>query len=394
MAKTSAKSSLIINIAVAAVAISISVMLIAVAIVKGYQLQITNKITGFSNDIQITRLDFNNSFETNPIYKDSLLEANIKTDERIKFVQPFAIKAGIIKTDSEFEGIVLKGINEAFDWNFIQQHLVSGSIFTHSDSINHIVISENTAKKLSLQVHQPLIIYFIQDDGSLPRARKFIISGIYNTGLSDLDALYGIIDMKHIQKLNKWDEGQISGYEVKLKHYSDLNVVAEELYNLAPYHMQVKPITQIYPQLFDWLALLDLNVLVIIVLMIIVACINMSTAILILIVERSNMIGMFKAMGSSNTLLQRIFTFIAGSLILRGLMIGNAVGLIICFTQQKWQWIKLNEADYFLSTVPIELTALDFIWINASAFILCLLIMLLPVKFVAKINPIKSIRFQ
>lgn len=394
--KSSGRSGLIVNIAIAAVAISVAVMLIAVAVVKGYKLQITNKITGFSNHIQISRLDFNNSFETNPIYRDVKTEQTIKSDARVAYVQPYATKAGIIKTSNEFEGIVLKGIDSSFNWNFVQSCLTEGEVFVPTDSAtsNQIVISMSTAQKLQLKLGQGLVIYFVQEDGSMPRARKFTISGIYSTGFSDLDALYGIIDMRHIQRLNKWEDLQITGYEVKLNSYDDLMAIASDLLPLMPMHLQVKTIVDVYPQLFDWLGLLDLNVLVIIVLMIVVACINMSTALLILIVERSNMIGMLKAMGSTNKQVQRIFVFMAARLIGKGLLIGNTVGLLICITQYYFGWIKLDEEAYFLTQVPIYLNAIDVLWINAGAFVLCVLIMLLPAQFVSKVTPVKAIRFQ
>ena len=394
--KSSGRSGLIVNIAIAAVAISVAVMLIAVGVVKGYKLQITNKITGFSNHIQISRLDFNNSFETNPIYRDVKTEQTIKSDARVAYVQPYATKAGIIKTSNEFEGIVLKGIDSSFNWNFVQSCLTEGEVFVPTDSAtsNQIVISMSTAQKLQLKLGQGLVIYFVQEDGSMPRARKFTISGIYSTGFSDLDALYGIIDMRHIQRLNKWEDLQITGYEVKLNSYDDLMATASDLLPLMPMHLQVKTIVDVYPQLFDWLGLLDLNVLVIIVLMIVVACINMSTALLILIVERSNMIGMLKAMGSTNKQVQRIFVFMAARLIGKGLLIGNTVGLLICITQYYFGWIKLDEEAYFLTQVPIYLNAIDVLWINAGAFVLCVLIMLLPAQFVSKVTPVKAIRFQ
>lgn len=394
--KGSTRSSLIVNIAIAAVAISVAVMLISVAVVKGYKLQITNKITGFSNHIQISRLDFNNSFETNPIYKDSVTEKTIKSDSRVAFVQPYATKAGIIKTSDEFEGIVLKGIDKSYNWDFINKCLTEGETFIPNDtqSLNQIVISMSTAQKLQLKLGQGIVIYFVQDDGGVPRARKFTISGIYNTGFADLDALYGIIDIKHIQRLNKWENQQITGYEIKLKNYADLIPFANDLLPQIPMHLQVKTIVDIYPQLFDWLGLLDLNVLVIIVLMVIVACINMSTALLILIVERSNMIGMLKAMGAANKQVQRVFVFIAANLITKGLLIGNAVGLLICVTQYYFGWIKLDADSYFLNEVPIYLSIADVLWINAGAFVLCLIIMLLPAQFVSKITPVKAIKFQ
>ncbi|MFN3447001.1 MAG: ABC transporter permease, partial [Bacteroidia bacterium] len=377
-------------------AISVAVMLISVAVVQGYKLQITNKITGFSNHIQISRLDFNNSFETNPIYRDAKTERTLKADSRIEFVQPYATKAGIIKTSTEFEGIVLKGIDSSFNWQFIESCLTEGEGFVPNEAVtsNQIVISVSTAQKLQLKLGQGLVIYFVQEDGSMPRARKFTISGIYSTGFSDLDALYGIIDMRHIQRLNKWEENQITGYEVKLKKYDDLIPTASDLLPLMPMHLQVKTIVDVYPQLFDWLGLLDLNVLVIIILMVVVACINMSTALLILIVERSNMIGMLKAMGSNNKQVQRIFVFMAARLISKGLLIGNSVGLLICVTQYYLGWIKLDEEAYFLNQVPIYLNAIDVLWINAGAFVLCVLIMLLPAQFVSKITPVKAIKFQ
>jgi lipoprotein-releasing system permease protein len=394
--KSSGRSGLIVNIAIAAVAISVAVMLISIAVVQGYKLQITNKITGFSNHIQISRLDFNNSFETNPIYRDAKIEQTLNSDNRIEFIQPYATKAGIIKTSTEFEGIVLKGIDESFNWGFIQSCLSDGEIFVPNDSSasNKIVISMSTAQKLQLKLGEGLVIYFVQEDGSMPRARKFTITGIYSTGFSDLDALYGIIDIRHIQRLNKWDENQITGYEVKLKKYDDLILTASELLPLMPMHLQVKTIVDVYPQLFDWLGLLDLNVLVIIVLMVVVACINMSTALLILIVERSNMIGMLKAMGTNNNQVQHIFVFMAARLIGKGLLIGNTLGLLICVTQYYLGWIKLDEEAYFLNQVPIFLNALDVLWINLGAFVLCLLIMLLPAQFVSKITPVKAIKFQ
>ncbi len=394
--KSSGRSGLIVNIAIAAVAISVAVMLISIAVVQGYKLQITNKITGFSNHIQISRLDFNNSFETNPIYRDAKIEQTLHSDNRIEFIQPYATKAGIIKTSTEFEGIVLKGIDQSFNWGFIQSCLSYGEVFVPNDSSasNKIVISFSTAQKLQLKIGQGLVVYFVQEDGSIPRARKFTISGIYSTGFSDLDALYGVIDIRHIQRLNKWDKNQITGYEVKLKKYDDLILTASDLLPLMPMYLQVKTIVDVYPQLFDWLGLLDLNVLVIIVLMVVVACINMSTALLILIVERSNMIGMLKAMGTNNKQVQRIFVFMAARLIGKGLLIGNTLGLLICVTQYYLGWIKLDEEAYFLNQVPIFLNALDVLWINIGAFVLCLLIMLLPAQFVSKITPVKAIKFQ
>lgn len=392
----SGRSGLIVNIAIAAVAISVAVMLIAIAVVKGYQLQITNKITGFSNHIQITRLDFNNSFETNPIKADDKLVRYAQNNSGVNFIQPYVLKTGIIKTKEEFEGIVLKGVDKTYHWDFIAKHLIEGKIPDYKDSVasNEVLISEGLSRKLKIELGKPLIVYFIQEGKSAPRARKFNVCGIYNTGFEDLDALYTLVDMRHLQKVNNWENNQLTGYEVGLKRYELLTPVADDLLGQASYQLQVKKITEIYPQLFEWLGLLDLNVLVIIVLMIIVACMNMSTALLILIVERSNMIGILKALGATNKFIQEVFLAIAARLIIKGLFIGNLVGLGICTTQYYWGWLKLNQEAYFLSVVPIQISVTEVLLINAGAFVLCVIVMVLPAKFVSNITPAKAIKFQ
>jgi lipoprotein-releasing system permease protein len=392
----SGRSGLIVNIAIAAVAISVAVMLIAVAVVKGYQLQITNKITGFSNHIQITRLDFNNSFETNPIQTDSQLVLYAQTNPQIAFIQPYVLKTGIIKTTDEFEGVVLKGVNNNYHWDFIRKHLKEGRLPMLNDTVASldVLISEALSRKLKIGLNQPLVVYFIQDGKSMPRARKFKVSGIYNTGFEDLDALYALVDLRHLQKLNNWQPNQLTGYEVGLVDYKLLDVATEQLIEQASIQLEVKKVTELYPQLFDWLGLLDLNVLVIIILMIIVACMNMSTALLILIVERSNMIGILKALGSTNRFIQEVFLTMAARLIVKGLLIGNFIGLTICTTQYYFGWIKLNQETYFLNVVPIELSITDALLINAGAFALCVLVMVLPAKFVSNITPVKAIKFQ
>ena len=392
----SGRSGLIVNIAIAAVAISVAVMLIAVAVVKGYQLQITNKITGISNHIQITRLDFNNSFETNPIEANQKLVSFAQGNALISFIQPYIIKTGIIKTKEEVEGVVLKGVDQTYQWNFIAKHITVGKLPDFKDSLPSldVLISDALSRKLKIDTGQSLIVYFIQEGQSMPRARKFKVCGIYNTGFEDLDALYAMVDMRHLQKVNNWEGNQLTGYEIGLTNYEQLNNVAIDLMEQVPYQLQVKKITELFPQLFDWLGLLDLNVLVIIVLMVIVACMNMSTALLILIVERSNMIGILKAMGATNRFIQEVFLTIAARLIIKGLFIGNFIGLTICITQYVWGWMKLNQEAYFLNVVPVEITLTDVLLINAGAFVLCVLVMVLPARFVSNITPAKAIRFQ
>lgn len=395
-AKSNGKSNIIINIAVWSVAVSVAVMLISVAVVKGYQLQITNKITGFSNHIQLSQLDFNNSFETNPIKRDTALELVCKKNAAIKFIQPFVVKAGIVKTNNEVEGIVLKGVDDTYSWSFLQSHLVQGAIpgFKTSATSQEIVISNGLAKKLKIKQGQALIMYFIQNNNALPRARKFTVCGIFDTGFEEIDNLYALVDMRQLQKLNNWEVNQVSGYEISIANFNEMAEVSIWLFNHVPYQFQVKQITEIYPQLFDWLGLLNINVVVIIILMVVVACINMCTALLILIVERTNMIGIFKAIGAGNKLIQFIFVHIAARLIFKGLLWGNVIGLTICLSQHYWGWIKLNQEAYFLNQVPIYLTVTDIVLVNITAFGICTLLMLLPARFVVKISPAKAIKFQ
>lgn len=391
--KGSGTSRLIIRIATGAVALSIAVMIIAIAIVKGYQSEIRSKIIGFSTHIQITSLDMNNSFETTPIYRDSVLEKLLSTNSHVTHLQPFAIKAGILKTKEDFSGIVLKGVDTSYDWRFLQQHLVSGATLSlRSDSISKsIFLSKVLADKLKLKVGDYVLLYIAQEP---PRVRKFLICGIYNTGLEEMDRLYGFVDMRQVQSLNQWSEHAVSGFEIGLKNYAEMEEVSTTLLGLLPYHLEIHTIRDLFPQLFDWLNLLDLNVWVIIILMIIVACINMATALLILIVERSNMIGLLKAMGANNQNVARIFVYMASYLIVWGMIIGNIAGIGICLSQYYGGWFKLSQDAYYLNQVPILLEWTDVLFINIGSFMICYLVLLLPATFVSKVTPIKAIRFQ
>jgi lipoprotein-releasing system permease protein len=391
--KGSGSSQLIVRIAMGAVALSIAVMIVAIAIVKGYQSEIRSKIIGFSTHIQIANLDMNNSFETNPIYRDSVLEKLLRQQPAVTHLQPFAIKAGILKTKEDFAGVVLKGVDSTFDWRFLQQHLTEGQTLTFQpeETSVDLFISKTVADKLKLSLGDHVLLYIAQQP---PRVRKFQVKGIYHTGLAEMDELYAFVDIRQVQKLNKWASTAISGYEVGISDYTRLDAVSAELLVLLPYYLQIHTIRDLYPQLFDWLGLLDLNVWVIIILMIVVACINMMTALLILIIERSNMIGMLKAIGASNTTVGSVFIYMAGYLMVVGMLIGNLIGIALCLSQIYWGWFKLSQEAYYLSQVPIQLEWKDILLVNAGSFIICLLVLLLPARFVSRITPVKSIRFE
>jgi len=368
-------------------------MIVAIAIVKGYKYEIRNKIIGFSTHIQITKLDLNNSFQSSPLVSDSLLEKNICAVNGIAHIQRFGIKAGIIKTKNEFEGIVLKGVGKEYDWKFINNHLIEGRSISMNDSSasNDLILSKKTVDKLNLKLGDNIVMYFVQDP---PRVRKFKLAGIYKTGFDEMDALYAFADIMHIQKLNDWKPDQISGYEISISNYDKLDEMTDAVSEIVPYNLEVQSIRKIHPQLFDWLNLLDLNVIIIIILMIVVACINMSTALLILIVERSNMIGILKALGARNNSVGKMFLYMASYLLAGGMIIGNIFGIGLCLSQKYFSWFKLSQEAYYLSMVPIRLEITDVILINAVAFAICILVLIIPSRFVLRISPAKAIRFE
>lgn len=386
-------SKLIINLALAAVCISVMVMIIAIAIVKGYQQQVRNKIIGFNSNIQVTHLDLNNSYESLPIDRDSLFERMAPKQKGITGMQRFATKAGIIKTDESFEGIVLKGVDSDYNWSFLKTHTQTGAPFVVNDSMvsNNILLSKITANRMNLKLGDPVFIYFIQDP---PRIRKFKICGIFDTGMGDLDEVFAFADIKQVQKLNNWESSQISGYELALSEFKETENVRESLAGITPYTMGISSIFEMYPALFDWLVLLDMNVVIIIILMIAVAAINMITALLILILERTQMVGVLKALGSTDALIGKIFLYMAANIIFKGLLLGNFLGIGLAWLQMHYGFFKLDQSAYYLDSVPIELVFRDILLINLGSFIICLLILIIPAKFVSKIKPVKSIKFN
>lgn len=390
--KGSGFSKLIINLALTAVCISVMVMILATAIVKGYQHEVRDKLVGFNAPIQITHLDLNNSFESLPIGRDTIMEQLVQHKPDIQYIQTYATKAGIIKTENSFEGIVLKGVGKTYHFDFIAKHLKEGQlpVFNDSSTVNEILISAITAKRLEFKLGDFVYIYFIQDP---PRVRKLKICGIFDTGMGELDELYAFTDIRQVQKLNNWEQEQISGYEIGIRNLEETELVRTELASLTPYNMGLSTIFDLYPALFDWLGLLDMNVVIILALMVAVASINMITALLILILERTQMIGLLKAMGAEDGQISKVFLWMAANIIVKGLVLGNVLGIGLALLQDKFSFVKLDQKSYYLNRVPIELSSLDLIWINALAFIICLVLLLVPVRLVSKVQPAKSIQF-
>lgn len=368
-------------------------MIISVAIVTGFQQEIREKAIGFGSHIQITHFDYNISFEPRPISLNQPFYPNLSEAPGIRHIQVFATKAGMIKTDDNIHGTVLKGISDDFDWSFFEEMIVEGSrISIKEDEIsNDIIISKSVSDLMDLEIGDDAIFYFIQDP---PRIRRFNIKGIYETGIKELDEVFAIGDIRHIQRLNDWNEDQIAGFEVLINDYDDIDKLGKYIYEEIGYKLNSQTIAQLYPQIFDWLELLDMNVYVIIILMVLVAGINMITTLLISVLEKTNLIGILKAIGGNNSFIRRIFLYNAAFMISRGLLVGNIIGIGFCVLQYFTGIITLPQESYYVSKVPVNLNFAYILLLNAGTFAVCMFMLILPSYIVTKISPVKAITFR
>lgn len=389
-------SSLIIRLGIAAVSISIAVMILAIGIMNGYKEEITEKITGFNAHLLINALDFNESYEARPIPENEPFRGLLDSHPEVINTQVFIQKAGIIKTEEYIEGIILKGIGADYNTHFLEQSLVKGvlPVLTDSSESNDLALSKYTANKLKLDTGQTITVVFIQQDQQPVRIRRFKVTGIFETGLDNYDKTFGILDLRQLRRLYGWGPNQVEGIEVRIKDFSRLDTISNELASLIPPIYRVKNTRELRPQIFDWLSLLDTNVIIILTLMILVAAINIITALLILILERTNMVGILKALGSRDVQIGKIFLWKAGYLILLGLFFGNLVGLGLGLTQKYSGLIKLDPASYYLNHVPFSLELWPILAINLGTFVFCILCLLLPARIISTISPVKAIQFD
>ena len=389
-------SSPIIKIAVTAIALGITIMLIAVSTAVGLQLKIRDKMAGFKGHIQIVNFDSNNSdVSTTPIKKNQDFYPNFKNLTGIKNIQIFANKAGILRTETDFEGIIFKGVSTDYDWSFFQEYLVEGEVPNLNQSRNtQILLSEMLINSLQLKLNDTILATFIKSEESkLPSNRKYIILGIYNTGFSQFDKNMMIGDIKEVQNLNNWSENEIGGFEVILENLQEISIEGDQIYNEIDSTLNSKTIVEMYPNIFEWIQLFDNNVWFIIAIMILIAGINMITALLVLILERVQMIGILKALGSNNYSIQKIFLYNASTLILKGLFWGNLIGLSLIGIQHFFKLITLNPETYYVATIPVYISFLTLILLNVGSLICCFLMLIIPSFIVTKISPSKSIKF-
>jgi len=390
----------IVAIAVAGIALGLTVMILAIAIVTGFKNEIRNKVVGFGSHIQILNLDTNTSYEMVPVSRNQKFLESVKAMPGINHVQVFGIKAGIIKTETDIQGVVLKGVGNDFDWQFFRDNLVEGEIFQVTDSTrtNKVLISKYLSKLLRLRVGDDFAMYFVQEP---PRMRRFTISGIYETSLEDFDKIFILADIGHIIRLNDWDPDQISGFEITIDDFRDLDWMTFRVQEQVGYGfeedktmLRVLSIQEKYPQIFDWINLQDMNVAIILILMLVVAGFNMVSGLLILILDRTRMIGILKALGAENARVRRIFLIQAGLLIAKGLFWGNIIGIGLCLLQRYFGIIRLEQSSYYLTTVPINLDPMHILLLNIGTMVLILLMLIVPSHVISGIMPVKTIRFD
>ena len=387
-------SKLIVRIAVVGIMLGIMVMLLSIAIVKGFKSEIREKVRGFNGDVELLKYDLNSSSENSPFILDKETFNAVKNEKDIVNIAPFANKPGIIKTANEVEGVVFKGIDATYNSRYLNSIITSGKVIDYTDSVNaekQILISQLLAQRLNLKVGDDFLMYFMQE--SL-RKRKFKIVGIYSTNVEDVDKTYVIGSINLIKKINKWKAGEVGGFEIRVKDFNRLEEIAIDISNLLPPEIKIVNIKELYPSIFEWLSLLDINTRVILILMLIVATINMISALLIMILERTNMIGLLKALGENNWGVRKIFLYNALYLIGLGMLLGNFFGLGFAYAQQKTQFLSLDPATYYMRFVPIEINFIDVLLINAGTLLVCLLVLLVPSMLVSKISPVKAIAFK
>ncbi len=393
-------SSPAIKIAIAGIALGLAIMIVAVCIIIGFKKEIREKVIGFGSHLQITSFDSNTSYEHAPIAFSDTLRNKLQSNPEIARVQKFITKPGIIKTNEDFLGIVLKGISDDYDWHFFKKNLIEGDIINLNDTsdVNQAIISQNIAKKLHLELGDNFTTYFVQEP---VRARRFTIVGIYETNFDDYDKLFVITDANILSNLNGWEPDMVSGIEVLVNNYGKLDQTAQDLFfEMSTYKdrfgnsLYTRSIKDINPMIFNWLNLLDMNVWVILILMILVSGFTMISGLLIIILERTNMIGMLKSMGARDFSIRKVFLYLSTFLIGQGMFWGNIIGLVFCLLQKHFQIIKLDPATYYLSAVPIDLNPWLIVLLNVGTLLVSLLMMIGPSFLVAKITPAKSIKFE
>jgi lipoprotein-releasing system permease protein len=399
----------IVKIGIIGIALGISVMILTISIVLGFKKEIIAKITGITSHITINSVGINTSNEHDPVKLPADTLNLIKKLPIVKHIQAVASKNGIIKTKSENEGVLFKGVSSDYDFTFLKQYIKSGNLPVFSDTAvsKDILLSEKLADKLNVKTGQKLLAYFITkkklNDTTFSgqnyiefeqRSRAFVVCGIINTGFAEFDNNLAFIDLKQLQKLNYWENNETGGYELFLNNFELLKKNTEEIQELLGYNYQILPVDESYNSIFSWLEMVDVNGIIIIALMLMVAGVNMITALLILILERANMVGMVKSLGMSNASVRKVFFFVSMKLLSRGLLIGNIIGITLVLIQYFTHVIQLNSDTYYVEYVPMIFNIGYILLLNTGIIVCCLLMMFFPTLILTRLTPIKTLKFD
>lgn len=396
--RASSFSRFIINIAMVATAISVAVMIMATVLVDGFQQTIQDKIFSFWGHIHVTQYQANASPLTSqvPIPYDQSLVAQLQSMKQVTAINTFATQSVLIKTKTDIEGMIFKGIDRNYNWGAIDRFMQEGRSIRFNDTAysTDIIISASTARLLGLKVNDNVIAYFVQGQGLTPRARKLTVCGIYKTGIEEYDKTYFLGDLSLIRRLSQWESKDIGGYEIFLKNYRDMDTVNNQLFDFLPEKMTSRTMRDIYPNIFDWLQLQNKDEAIVLIIMSIVAVINMITAILILIIERTNMVGILKALGMRNHTLQSVFIYQSAYIVLAGVVLGNILGLGIAFLQKATGFFTLPEESYYMTVAPIYLQWWKVVLIDVGTLVVCTLVLIVPSLLIRRIVPVKAIQFK
>jgi lipoprotein-releasing system permease protein len=393
-------SQTIIRIALAGISLGMIVMILSVAIVTGFKREIRDKVVGFGSNIQLTRQDTNESYQAAPIDTSKCSISELKGIRGVTHIQPYAVKAGIIKTEEDIQGVILKGVGQEFNWQFLHKFLVKGRLpsYISKTRSNEVLISAYLANLLRLDTGQTIITHFIEKTTSL---RKFKIVGVYDTGLEIYDKVLIICDIKQIQLLNQWPTNYDTGLEIGIADFNRMNEISDDLWGIVGNQLDkeslplaISTIRDLKPEIFTWLDLTDMNVVVIIVLMLAVASVNMVSSLLILILERTQMIGILKSVGMTNVSIRKIFLYNAAFLTAKGLFWGNLIGIGLAAIQMLYHVIPLDPASYYLNSVPVNLNISDLVLLNLGSLTAIVCTLIIPSLIVAKISPVKAIEFR
>lgn len=387
-------STPLVNIAISSIALGVVVMVVSVCVLRGFQGEIRRKAVGFGAHIVVKNYAMGNTYEETPVATDRPEVQRIAATKGVKHVQFFANKGGMVKTDDQIHGIILKGVDGGYDSSFFAECLVEGRLMRFPDSTasDEVIVSQTVANKLRLHTGEKLRTYFWVGDNY--RARAFTVCGIYNTDLTDFDEHFIVGDLRQVQRLNGWEPNNAGGYEVTVTDFAQLDEVTSAVLGQLGYDLTATTIVEQYPALFSWLELLDSNIVLIIAIMLVVGAVSVVSALLIIIFEKTSTIGVLKALGASNGSIVRIFLLKATEIVVKGIAIGDAVAWLLCWVQHRFALVQLDSESYSMSSVPVDLNGWIFAAVSVGTLVVCVATMLLPAAYISHVEPAKTIKFD